>query len=137
MQLFFKKHLQQNPPEVSEAYELKICRGTSLPFDSLQENQVQSLMAVTHGLYHKISDPPVFYGQQTRYNLPRPFDCFYLTGVQGYVVVWFYKPRAVKIFIKIKIQDWMKEKRESDRKSLTEERAKTIGLPFLVNYHER
>lgn len=136
MSLFFKKHLKNHPPAKSEIYELKICRGTSQPFDSVREHQVQALLGVANGFYHKITDPPMFYGQETRFNAPRPFDCFYLTGLQGYVVIWFYKPRATKEFIKIKIQDWMKEKRESVRKSITEERAKEIGLPFLVDCHE-
>lgn len=133
MQVFFRNHLAHHQPEVPEAYELKIVRGTSLPFDAVKEHQAQSLIDTKKGFFYKITDPPMFYGGKMRFNVPRPFDCIFLTNVQGYVVVWFYKPRQPKVFYKIPILTFMKEKRESARKSLTEDRAKEIGLSIIVD----
>ena len=42
-------------------FELKLCKGFSIPFASIAEHQIKALLAVQSqkGLYHKISDQPV------------------------------------------------------------------------------
>lgn len=136
MQTFFKKHLLRHPPIVSEAYELKICKGTSLPFDAVKDHQIKALREVTTGFFHKITDPPIYGNMETRFNKPRPFDCFFVRDVIGYVVIWFYKPREKKIFIKIPIGVWMQEVKTADRKSITELRAKQLGEEIEIDTRE-
>lgn len=133
MQTLFSTYIKIHPPIQSEVYELKICKGTSLPFDSLKLHQEKALLnCQKDGLFHKITDPPVFYGMNTRFNSPRPFDCMYLTKVKAFVIILFYKLRKPKIYIKIPIENFIKERDISSRKSLTEARALEIGMPFLV-----
>lgn len=135
MQTMFGKHIKNNPPLESEVYELKISKGNSLPFDSVQEHQIIALVnAENDGLYHKITDPPIFYGGKMRFNVPRPFDCMFLIKAKAFIILWFYHERQKKVFIKIPISIFLKEKNLSERKSLTEQRALEIGKPFLLNY---
>ena len=108
MQVLFGKYLKDNPPKETEAYELKICKAKSLRFDVVKEHQVKALTEVNDGFfYHKITDPPVFYGMNTQFNVKRPFDCFALINAKSYLIFWFYKPREPKAFIKIAMKDFL------------------------------
>lgn len=127
MQTFFRDYIKKNPPKGPEVYELKICKGTSLPFDAVREHQAKALLSATTGLFHKLIDPPIFYGGKTRFNAPRPFDCFYLSNVPGFVIIWFYHPRQPKVFCKIPIQQWLNEQVTCGRKSIPEKRAEELG----------
>ncbi len=135
MQNFFGKHLKQNPPEQNEVYELKITSGTSIPFKAVQDHQVDALMEADRGsFYHRITDQPVFGGMSTRFHVRKPFDCMSLSKSKAYVVVWFYKPRKPKVFIKIRINHFIVMKEFADRKSLTEEMALDVGerIPLTI-----
>jgi hypothetical protein len=91
-------------------YELKICKGSSLPFNAVKDHQIKGLLEAETGLYHKITDFPIFAGNKMRFNHPKPWDCAMFNKTIGYVVVWFYKPRQPKIFHKIAIKDFLKLK---------------------------
>lgn len=135
MQTFFKSYLEKNPPVETEVYELKICKGTAFPFDNVQPHQVAALLEASTGtFYHKIQDSPVSWGADTkvRFTKKKPFDCIMLKRVPAYVVLWFYHKGQKKVFIKIAIQDFIQEKNESTRKSLTESRALNIGEPLYI-----
>lgn len=133
MQTIFGKYVRSHPPDIAEVYELKICKGTSLPFNALAKHQEQALLQVKLGFFHKLSDPPIWSKMnQTRFNIPRPFDCMFLTGIQAYVVIWYYHPRKVKVFIKIPVLIFLKEREISTRKSLTEQRAKELGTLIMI-----
>lgn len=132
MQTFFGKYLKENPPITTEVYELKICKGTSLPFGAVKEHQIKGLLAVQNGLYHKITDFPMFAGSKIRFNRPKPFDCICFNNIMGYVVVWFYKPRKKKIFYKIPIKEYLNLKSEATRKSFTEEMIKEISEQIVI-----
>ena len=133
MQTLFGSYIKQHPPAESEAYELKICKGTSLPFSSVDTHQINALLAAETGaLYHRITDQPWLPNRKYSYTLKKPFDCFVLRRVKAYVVVWFYIPRKSKVFIKIPIQKWVNEVQTSDRKSLTPTRATEIGYPIVI-----
>ena len=132
MQTMFRKYLESNPPFLPEVYELKLCKGTSLPFEAVKPHQVIALKQATTGLFHKLTEPPIFYNNTTRFNLPRPFDCMYLKGIKGYVIVWFYVPRTKKTFIKIPIAHWLAEQATCGRKSITEAMALNIGTPLDI-----
>lgn len=121
MQTIFGNLLKNNPPRETEVYELKICKGTSLPFASVKEHQIEALKKVeTAGFYHKLSDPPVFYGMNTRFNIKRPFDCLCIVRAKAFLVFWFYKPKQLKRFIKVRINDFLELKDKIGKKSFTE-----------------
>lgn len=100
------------------AYELKLTNKKSIPFSAVKDHQVAALKKVYYGgVYYKIPD--------TGYD-KKPFDCFYLEA-SAYVVIMFYE-RGKKEFIMIHIMEWLKEIEKSKRKSLTENRAREIGM---------
>ena len=133
MQTFFSKHVQQYPPIQTEAYELKIVKGTSLSFDAVKPHQeVALLQAEQSNLFYKISDTPWIKDNPMRFTAPKPFDCFVLVKVQSYVVLWYYKLRKPKYFIKIPIKAFIAEREKGLRKSLTEETAKEIGKEIFI-----
>ena len=131
MQTMWGKYLKEYPPEKTEVYELKICKGTSIPFDRIPSHQIEALQSVSRWLYHKLTDAPIYYGMQTRFQKPKPFDCFCIVKSEGFLVVWFYKPRQPKRFIKIKIDDFLKMKEHSKRKSMTEAMALEIAYEVV------
>lgn len=115
LQTLFNKWCKKYATE-SAAYELKLARGNSLPFSSVQEHQVNALLVVSTGtLVHKIADC----GYQN------PFDSFVLSGAKAYVVIAFNGD--IKKFVLIDIQTFIQEARSSHRKSLTMERAFELG----------
>ena len=117
-QTFFGKYLTENPPQESEFYELKMTSTKSIRFDSIKPHQREALLAVEDSsLYHKISDSPIFGGMRTRFTAQKPFDCFCVTKAKAFVVVWFYVPRHKKVFVKIRIKDFLKLEQEIPKKS--------------------
>lgn len=129
MQAFFKAWLGRNMPTKTTVYELKMEKGTSIAFDRVYDHQIVGLRQAKYaGLYHKIADTTVpFGGGVQRFNKPKPFDCLVITNADAYVVVMFYKPFKDKVCYFIDIDEWIKEKENSSRKSLTEERAREIS----------
>lgn len=100
------------------AFEAKICKGKSLPFDAVVPHQVSNLYHAKHGLFNfKIPDA----GWQN------PFDGFQLARVPAFVVIFWYQHRDDKRFTMIDIDMWEEEKRLSKRKSLVYERSCEIG----------
>lgn len=98
------------------AFELKIVKGRSMPFSAVQEHQVRALLKTENGgLYHKISDAS--YGT-------KPFDCFYLDGLQAYVVPVWYVPRERKTAYYIRVGTFCAMQASAGRKSLTEDMAR-------------
>lgn len=113
---------------VNGIFELKLCKGNAIPFNSVREHQRVALqMASGSGLFYKIPDSPVFTGSATRFSALKPFDCFRLAGVPSFIVVCFYEPRKYKKFFYITISTWLHEAENSPRKSLTMERAAEIS----------
>ena len=103
-------------------FELKFCKSKSLPFNALAEHQEKALLAVSgNGLYHKITDQPVFANSGVRFTRPKPFDCFYLSQTMAYVVIMFWISRKKKNVYYIKIEDWIYMREHATRKSATEE----------------
>lgn len=128
-QSLFKQWLAVNPPKAAAVYELKLEKGRSIAFDRVYDHQTDSLLRAkrTGGLYYKISDTPFNHSAGFRFHKPKPFDCMFLKDMEAYVVILFYVPRATKRMLFIDIDDWIKEKSTSDRKSLTQERAEEIS----------
>ena len=113
--------------KVVGVFELKFCKGTSLPFKSLADHQERALLDISSdkGLFHKITDQPFFKDPagRMRFTRPKPFDCWNLKDVPAFVVVCFWTPRKRKTVYYIRIEDWIKARGEVGRKSLTEEAA--------------
>lgn len=128
MQTFFGKFISNNPPPHAEAYELKFSKKNSIPFNVVQPHQITALMNSRRGgFFHKITDQPWGYTMNVRYTSKKPFDCFILANTPAFVVIWFYRPREKRIFVKIPIEVFLNEATISSRKSLTEIRAFEIG----------
>lgn len=99
-------------------FELKITRGGSLSFDSVKDHQSSALYAaVKNKVVWKIPDA----GYQN------PFDSFVITGASAFVVIMFHAKHDN--FYIIPIEKWLHEADNSSRKSITEEKAKEIGVP--------
>lgn len=117
-QRIFNKWCKYNITK-SSAFELKLTKSPSLPFSSVVEHQLNALhLAKNKCIVYKIPDDSM--GQ-------KPFDSFVLSNVPAYIVVMFYT-RATKIFYLIDIDVWIEEEKTSKRKSLTEKRAREIGV---------
>ncbi len=120
MQGIFSRWIQENTPLRSAVFELKICKLKSFAYSKIEEHQLEGLYDAKHSFsYHKLSDMS---------REKKPYDCYISIGVEAYLVVWFYHPRQPKEFIFIDIDILLNEIKTSDRKSLTEERAKEIGI---------
>lgn len=100
-------------------FEFKVSRTSSLPFDEVSEKQYSNLQIKK--FYHKFSDFD---------RMGTPFDAVMFRG-KGYVVIQYYRP-ANKEFFVIPIDIFLKEKETSDRKSLTEDRAREIGSTYFL-----
>lgn len=109
--------------EGTAAFELKLCKGKSLPFDAVSDHQIGSLGQVDNdGLYYKIPDMSAF----NKTSKPKPFDCFHIQG-RAYVVVVYYKPRKPKEAIFVEIYDWLRLQGGHPRKSVREEELKAVS----------
>jgi penicillin-binding protein-related factor A (putative recombinase) len=110
-------------------FELKLCKGTSIPFDAVKDHQrtALSLISGEMGLFYKIADSPIFTGTKMRFATLKPFDCFRLANIPAYVVICFYVPRKYKRFYYIEIDRFLDEAENSARKSLTMDRAAEIA----------
>lgn len=133
IQTLLMPHLaEKGKKEGRFAWELKLCKGTSLPFNSVKEHQVKKLIAYTDGGFvMKFTDMPHFAGSKTRFDIQKPFDGSYLEGENAYVVVCFYIPRKQKHCYFINIFDWVLMQKAYTRKSITEEMAKEIAVDLI------
>ena len=126
----FSKKVNRN---LTAAYELKLEKGTSMPFNKVKEHQIIGLkQAKSGGLFHKFVDMPHFKGAGFRFDSTKPCDCVVINHAKAYVGICFYVPRKPKEVILIDIDDFVKEMETSKRKSLTKERAKEISESVLI-----
>ena len=103
------------------AFELKFCKGKSLPFSCLADHQEKALLGIYSqvGHYHKITDQPFVKGMT--FQRKKPFDCFNLRDIPAYVVVMWWVPRTEKMVYYIPIKSWVSLKKTCGRKSLIED----------------
>ncbi len=117
IQTLFSKYMNNMLPCGTCAYELKLVKGKSKPFDCVAEHQIKALLSVEVGrFYYKIPDTAAISG----YTSPKPFDCMTMAG-KAYVVPVFYIPRKRKTAYLIKVADWIGMQENADRKSFTED----------------
>lgn len=117
-QTLWHKYLEDNPPDYPEVYELKICNTNRFPLAAVKEHQIDGLIQAEKGLFHKISDSPIFTGMKTRFTAKKPFDCLWIKAF-AYVCILFYIPRKQKIVAKIPIYRFTNLVDGSDKKSAT------------------
>lgn len=96
-------------------FEYKVSRTTSLPFSEVSDKQKTNLKIKK--FYHKFSDFD---------RMGTPFDAVLFCG-KGYIVIQYWRPRNKEFFI-IPVEKWVDEVENSQRKSLTEDRAREIGI---------
>lgn len=114
-QTLWGKYLMENPPQEPEAHELKLCKVKTFPFNNVKDHQIKGLLEASSGLYHRIYDQPwVANGFQPQ----KPFDCMWIKGTRGYVVICFYEPRRYKKVFKIPIDQFISLRDTWPRKSI-------------------
>lgn len=112
LQILFN-HWAKNVYKGNAVFELKQTQGSSIPFSALAEHQEQALLAVSEGTFvWKIPDC----------GFQNPFDSFCLTKLPAYVVLCY--PLSIEI---IPIAGFILERKRSQRKSITYDRAKSIS----------
>lgn len=114
--------------QVQGVFELKLVKGLSFAFDRVADHQVKALTEVSSGSwYYKIPDSPVSWGGR-RFSATKPFDCLMLKNAPAYVVLIWYVPRKRKTAYYIKIEDFVKYRDGSSRKSMREEECAFIAI---------
>lgn len=99
----------------SAAFELKQTTEDSIPFSDVQPHQIDALLTAKRGggLLYKAPDDS---------RGMKPFDLFFLTAAEAYVVI-----RFPNCFTVIDVEVFIEEKAKSQRKSLTWYRAQAIA----------
>ena len=115
-QTLWGNYLQKNPPSEAEAHELKLCKQNSFPFNSVKDHQIVGLIQAGSGTYHRIYDQPWMAG--SGFQPQKPFDCAWLKGLKGYVVICFYVPRKYKKVFKIGVDQFLQIRDTHPRKSI-------------------
>lgn len=114
-------------------FELKLCKGKSIRFDSVKIHQLAALIAASteKGLKHKINDAPIYAGMKTRFTNKKPFDFIFLKYIPSYIVICFYVPRKKKRCYYVKPQDWVLATIGTQGKSIREEAIAKISSYVL------
>lgn len=100
----------------SAAFELKLEKGTRMPFAAIRPHQWLCLKNAKHrNMAYKIPDTGL---------APKPFDMFILSGVESYFVIMFYA-RGEKEFFMIDV-DVLERFFESNR-SLTSDDSRSLA----------
>ena len=121
----FNKWVRYRYDGPTAAFELKVTKGSSLPFSAVQPHQVSALNLAKHKqLPYKIADVG---------RLQKPFDCFVLKGVPAYIVVLYncndrQKKNTELVFYMIDIDAWLSIQTKIGRKSLPIDVAMEIGI---------
>lgn len=116
-QTLFRHWLRANP-RFTAAFELKQTRTDSIPFNAVEEHQIDALLAVRNkSLLYKIPDDS---------RGVKPFDMVYLKDAHGMIVI-----KYPHFFVIIDVFQFVKERDLSLRKSLTEDRARAIALEVV------
>lgn len=131
-QTLWGKFLEKNKLFPSSVFELKMCKTGRFPISALKEHQLEGLKGAKTGLYHKLTDFPMFAGSKTRFNRPKPFDCLWLRNVSAFVCVLFYTPREPKRVIMVEIDDFVKACAKHKMKSFSLEELKKYGREIIL-----
>lgn len=125
-QTFWHHYLNDNPPDKPEVYELKLCKTNRFSLAQVKDHQIDGLLKAQLGLFHKISDSPIFSGMMTRFTAKKPFDCLWIKA-DAFVCVMYYIPRKPKYVAKIPILVFMELLKIFPKKSITLDEVVTFG----------
>lgn len=106
----------------SVAWEAKFTRTNRIPFKALAEHQERYLLKATvvHG--NKLPDVGV---------MQKPYDGYLLVGARAVVIAIYYAPCSTEVY-EIPIRAWIEEAYTSKEKSLTKERARSLGTRIFL-----
>lgn len=121
----FNQWLIETQFEYTAVFELKITKTNSLPFSQVYEHQINALLAAKHQRFaYKISD--ISLGM-------KPFDSFMMFQVRAFVVILYYKgPKKLNTAYMIDVDDFIKDRIITKRKSLLEHRALAIATKTFI-----
>lgn len=113
------RHWLKSTAMISAAFELKQTTSNSLPFGAVKDHQIDGLSAAASrkGILFKIPDDS---------RGIKCFDYFYLRHSLAFVVI-----KYPKFFCLIELEEFLREKENSKRKSLTSDRAKAISYKVV------
>lgn len=103
-------------------WEAKICQHKALPFSSLADHQEMYLIRASDRMSYKFPDVGI---------AKKPFDGLTIVRAVSYVIVIFFEAKGFNVY-EIPIENWVDEKYTSQRKSLTQDRAKIIGKQIMI-----
>jgi len=104
----FANYLKKHPREDTEVYEFKMVKSKSFALSSVKEHQIKGLYDALEGLWHKISDSPIFAGMNSKFTKQKPFDAVFIKARRAYVVPIFYEPRKFKKVFLIPVREFVK-----------------------------
>jgi penicillin-binding protein-related factor A (putative recombinase) len=108
-QTLFGKWLNERKTPYTAVFELKIVKNKVFTLGSVKNHQLEGLSrSLRQGIYHKISDSPIYAGSKSRFTLQKPFDCLWIKAKEAYVAVLWYIPRKPKIVTLIDINEFEK-----------------------------
>jgi len=127
----FSKYLKLHPRKETEVYEFKMIKSKSFPLASVKEHQIAGLEDALEGLWHKISDSPIFAGMNSKFTKQKPFDAVFIKAKNAYVVPIFYEPRKFKKAFLIPVVDFVLMKDSWPRKSIRLEELEELGFEMI------
>lgn len=118
-QILFRHWLRANPMP-SSAFELKQTTKNSILFSCVQEHQLMGLIAATQttGLSYKLPDDS---------RGIKPFDMVHLALAYAYIVI-----KYPNLFVMIPVEVFIKEKKNSVKKSLSVDKAIDIAWKVVL-----
>jgi len=101
----------------SVAWEAKRSLTSRVRFDSVSAHQERNLLVAEDAHGYKIADAGV---------MQKPYDGYVIAKAYSVVVLIYYKPRESEVY-EIPVRAWVSERYTSKEKSITKDRAATIG----------
>lgn len=118
----FRKWLLHRWPNGTGHFEVKVARTDALSFSEVSLKQETNLRIAKKKFVHKFSDFD---------RMGTPFDLVYTEGGGSYIVINYYNVDK-DVFYIIEIGEWLEEKIQSKRRSLTFNRAREIGITYKL-----
>ena len=104
----FAKYIKLHPRENTECFEFKMVKSKSFNIKVVKQHQIDGLLSAGEGVWHKISDSPIYAGMKTRFTLQKPFDGVFIKSQRNYVCPIFYQPHSYKKVFLIPIKEFLK-----------------------------
>ena len=124
IQTKFNQWLKRNWYNGTAAFELKIVKAPdkSLPYSAIRDNQYKGLRLAKKRLIWKLSDED---------RREKPFDSFIIQEGQAYVAICWFTPRKQKSITLIDVEDLMRYRANSSKKSINQHEANSLATFIL------